>query len=109
MPMSIPDERLSATRWLLRASKPHAPISGTRSVIVDAQRALLAATVAAGVPRFVPSDWSADYRSIDVGSNRNFELRREFAADVDAASYVGERRPQERAQPALRIDGGLGA
>ncbi|NII52066.1 NmrA family NAD(P)-binding protein [Frigoribacterium endophyticum] len=60
-------------------------VSGTRSVIVDAQRALLAATVAAGVPRFVPSDWSADYRSIDVGSNRNFELRREFAADVDAA------------------------
>jgi len=60
-------------------------VSGTRSVIVDAQRALLAATVEAGVPRFVPSDWSADYRSIDVGSNRNFELRREFAADVDAA------------------------
>lgn len=60
-------------------------VSGTRSVIVDAQRALLAATVAAGVPRFIPSDWSADYRSIDVGSNRNFELRREFAADVDAA------------------------
>ena len=26
-------ERLSATRWLLRASKPNAPISGTRSVI----------------------------------------------------------------------------
>ncbi len=60
-------------------------VSGTRSVIVDAQRALLAATVEAGVPRFIPSDWSADYRSIDVGSNRNFELRREFAADVDAA------------------------
>jgi uncharacterized protein YbjT (DUF2867 family) len=60
-------------------------VSGTRPVIVDAQRALLAATVAAGVDRFVPSDYSADYRRIDVGSNRNFELRREFAADVDAA------------------------
>lgn len=60
-------------------------VSGTRGVIVDAQRALLAAAVAAGVPRFIPSDWSADYRSIDVGSNRNFELRREFAADLDAA------------------------
>ena len=60
-------------------------VSGTRPVIVDAQRALLAATVDAGVPRFVPSDYSSDYRQIALGSNRNFELRREFAADVDAA------------------------
>ncbi|MBT2501288.1 NmrA family NAD(P)-binding protein [Curtobacterium sp. ISL-83] len=64
-------------------------VSGTRSVIVDAQRALLAAAVAAGVPRFVPSDYSADYRSITPGTNRNFELRREFAADVDAAPIRG--------------------
>jgi uncharacterized protein YbjT (DUF2867 family) len=60
-------------------------VSGTRSVIVDAQRALLAAAVDAGVPRFIPSDYSADYRRITPGSNRNFELRREFAGDVDAA------------------------
>ncbi|WIB14837.1 NmrA family NAD(P)-binding protein [Curtobacterium sp. MCPF17_050] len=60
-------------------------VSGTRPVIVDAQRALLAATVAAGVPRFIPSDYSADYRRITPGTNRNFELRREFAAEVDAA------------------------
>ena len=60
-------------------------VSGTRSVIVDAQRALLRAAVAAGVPRFVPSDYSADYRRISPGSNRNFELRRELAAEVDAA------------------------
>jgi hypothetical protein len=52
---------------------------------VDAQRALLAAVVAAGVPRFIPSDYSSDYRRTTPGSNRNFELRREFAADVDAA------------------------
>ncbi|MFG6501879.1 NmrA family NAD(P)-binding protein [Microbacterium sp. P05] len=60
-------------------------VSGTRPVIVDAQRALLEATVEAGVARFIPSDYSADYRSIAPGTNRNFELRREFAADVDAA------------------------
>jgi uncharacterized protein YbjT (DUF2867 family) len=60
-------------------------VSGTRPVIVDAQRALLAAAVAAGVPRFIPSDYSSDYRSIALGTNRNFELRREFAADLDAA------------------------
>jgi uncharacterized protein YbjT (DUF2867 family) len=60
-------------------------VSGTRSVIVDAQRALLAAAVDAGVQRFIPSDYAADYRSITPGTNRNFELRREFAADLDAA------------------------
>ena len=60
-------------------------VSGTRPVIVDAQRQLLAAAVKAGVARFIPSDYSADYRRIAIGSNRNFELRREFAADVDAA------------------------
>ena len=60
-------------------------VSGTRPVIVDAQRALLDAAVAAGVPRFVPSDYAADYRSVTPGTNRNFELRREFAAAVDAA------------------------
>ncbi len=60
-------------------------LSGIRPVIVDAQRALLQATVAAGVARFIPSDYSADYRRIAPGSNRNFELRREFASEVDAA------------------------
>jgi uncharacterized protein YbjT (DUF2867 family) len=60
-------------------------VSGARPVIVDAQRALLAAAVAAGVARFIPSDYSADYRRITPGSNRNFELRRELAADLDAA------------------------
>lgn len=60
-------------------------VSGTRPVIIDAQRALLSAAVSAGTPRFIPSDYSADYRPIAPGSNRNFELRREFAADLDAA------------------------
>ncbi|WDF33200.1 NmrA family NAD(P)-binding protein [Arthrobacter agilis] len=60
-------------------------LSGARSVIVDAQRALLAAAVDAGVRRFIPSDYSADYRRITPGSNRNFELRREFAAELDAS------------------------
>lgn len=60
-------------------------VSGTRAVIVDAQRALLRAAVEAGVERFVPSDYAADYRAVTPGTNRNFELRREFAADLDAA------------------------
>lgn len=60
-------------------------VSGARSVIMDAQRALLTAAVEAGVPRFIPSDYSADYRRVTPGSNRNFELRRDFAAQLDAA------------------------
>lgn len=60
-------------------------VSGARTVVLDAQRALLAAAVEAGVPRFIPSDYSADYRRVTPGSNRNFELRRDFAADLDAA------------------------
>ncbi len=60
-------------------------VSGTRPVVVDAQTSLLRAAVAAGVRRFVPSDYSADYRSVTPGTNRNLELRREFAAVLDAA------------------------
>ena len=60
-------------------------ISGVRDVIVGAQTALLDAAVAAGVPRFVPSDYSADYRRVAPGSNRNFEMRRDFARVLDRA------------------------
>lgn len=60
-------------------------VSGVRDVIVDAQTALLEAAVAEGVPRFVPSDYSADYRSLPPRSNRNLEFRREFAGVLDAS------------------------
>jgi uncharacterized protein YbjT (DUF2867 family) len=60
-------------------------LSGVRDVIVGAQTALLEAAVAAGVPRFVPSDYSADYRRVAPGSNRNFEMRRDFARVLDRA------------------------
>jgi len=79
------DDPAALTAAVAGADVVVSAVSGTRPVIVDAQRALLAAAVAAGVPRFVPSDYSADYRRITPGSNRNFDLRREFAADLDAA------------------------
>jgi len=60
-------------------------VSGVRDVVVDAQTALLEAAVAEGVPRFVPSDYSADYRSLPPRSNRNLEFRREFAGVLDAS------------------------
>jgi uncharacterized protein YbjT (DUF2867 family) len=60
-------------------------LSGLREVIVDAQTQLLEAAVAAGVPRFIPSDFSADFTRLPEGSNRNFDWRREFQRRLDAA------------------------
>ncbi len=50
---------------------------------MDAQAALLAAAVAAGVPRFIPSDFASDYTQTTPGDNRNFDLRREFNQHLD--------------------------
>ncbi len=76
---------VALTSALLGVDAVVSAVSGTAPVIIDAQRALLDAAVRAGVRRFIPSDYSSDYRRIALGSNRNFELRRQFAADVDAA------------------------
>ncbi|QNH61053.1 NmrA family NAD(P)-binding protein [Hymenobacter sediminicola] len=60
-------------------------LSGLRDIIVDTQTRLLEAAVAAGVPRFIPSDFSADFTTLPEGSNRNFDLRREFQRRLDTA------------------------
>jgi nucleoside-diphosphate-sugar epimerase len=60
-------------------------LSGLRDVIVDAQTRLLDAAVAAGVPRFIPSDYSIDFTKLPEGSNRNLDLRREFGRRLDQA------------------------
>ena len=60
-------------------------LSGLRGVIVDRQSLLLDAAVRAGVPRFIPSDYSADFTRTTPGDNRNFDLRREFKARADLA------------------------
>jgi uncharacterized protein YbjT (DUF2867 family) len=53
-------------------------LQGLGDVIVDTQSTLLDAAVAAGVPRFIPSDFSTDFTQIQEGDNRNFDLRRKF-------------------------------
>ena len=53
-------------------------LSGLREVIVQAQSALVDAAVEAGVPRFIPSDFSIDFTQFAPGGNRNLDLRREF-------------------------------
>lgn len=60
-------------------------LSGLREVIVDTQARLLDAAVAAGVPRFIPSDFSIDFTKLPEGSNRNLDLRREFGRRLDLA------------------------
>lgn len=63
-------------------------LSGLKDVIVDGQTALLEAAVAAGVPRFIPSDYSIDFTKLPPGSNRNLDLRREFRYRLDKASIA---------------------
>lgn len=60
-------------------------LSGLRDVLVDAQTRLLEAAVAAGVPRFIPSDYAIDFTRLAPGGNRNLDLRREFGHRLDQA------------------------
>lgn len=60
-------------------------LQGLRDVIVDVQSILLEAAIAAGVPRFIPSDYSIDFTKQPVGWNRNLDLRRAFHERLDKA------------------------
>ncbi len=60
-------------------------LNGLHDVIVDRQGVLLDGAVKAGVPRFISSDYSADFTKTRPGDNRNFDLRREFMARADRA------------------------
>ncbi|MBD1392945.1 NmrA family NAD(P)-binding protein [Mucilaginibacter glaciei] len=61
-------------------------LAGLHDVIVDMQTKILNAAVAAGVPRFIPSDFSTDFKGIPMGENRNFDLRKEFQEILDKSS-----------------------
>jgi uncharacterized protein YbjT (DUF2867 family) len=60
-------------------------LNGLGDVILDRQSVLIDAAVRAGVPRFIPSDFSADFTRTPPGRNRNFDLRREFMGRADRA------------------------
>lgn len=60
-------------------------LNGLEAAILDLQGRLLDAAVAAGVPRFMPSDFSLDFTRTRPGDNRNMDLRRAFQARIDAA------------------------
>lgn len=60
-------------------------LQGLHDVIIDLQSTLLDAAIAAGVPRFIPSDFSVDFTKFPQGQNRNLDLRREFHLRLDKA------------------------
>lgn len=60
-------------------------LAGLHNVIVDAQLKLLHAAVAAGVPRFIPSDFCTDFTLMPTGENRNFDLRKAFQQQLDSS------------------------
>ncbi|WP_131196504.1 NmrA family NAD(P)-binding protein [Lichenihabitans psoromatis] len=60
-------------------------LNGLEPTILGLQGRLLDAAVAAGVPRFIPSDFSLDFTRTRPGDNRNMDLRRAFMARIDAS------------------------
>ena len=60
-------------------------LNGLEPVMIGQQGRLLDAAVAAGVPRFVPSDYSLDFTKTRPGDNRNLDVRRAFMARIDGA------------------------
>lgn len=66
------------TSALSGASVVVSALQGLHDVIVDAQTDILEAAIAAGVPRFIPSDFSVDFTDTPKGENRNFDIRHEF-------------------------------
>ena len=61
-------------------------LQGLRDVIVETQTVLLDAAIKAGVPRFIPSDFSIDFTRFRPGENRNLDLRRDFHKRLDKTS-----------------------
>ncbi len=58
-------------------------VLGLRDVMVDAQKALVQGAIAAGVPRFIPSDYCLDFTKLHDGENRNLDLHRSFKTWLD--------------------------
>jgi len=61
-------------------------LAGLHDVVIDAQKVLLNGAILAGVPRFIPSDYSLDFTKFKDGENRNLDLRRAFHQYLDSTS-----------------------
>ena len=80
------DDEAAVTRAVRGAVCVVSCLVGLRNVILDTQTSLLNGSIAAGVPRFIPSDFSMDFTRLPVGSNRNLDNRRLFHAVLAQSS-----------------------
>jgi nucleoside-diphosphate-sugar epimerase len=64
-------------------------LQGGPEVIIEGQRALLDAAVAAGARRFIPSDFSYNMFTLPPGTNINTDWRRTFAERAAATATSG--------------------
>jgi len=63
-------------------------VSGLEPVVLDFQTRLIHAAAAAGVPRFIPSDFAVDYRKVPPGDNRNLNLLETFRKFADEVPEI---------------------
>ena len=78
-------DKSAAIQALAGASVVVSVLQGLGEVIVGTQTRLVKAAIEAGVPRFIPSDYAADFTRLDDAENRNFGYRREFHRYLDSA------------------------
>lgn len=81
--LRVSDERLAAMDG---ARAVVSTLQGGPDVIIDGQLALLSAARAAGVRRFLPSDYSYNFFTLPEGININSDWRRAFAARAEDVS-----------------------
>ena len=84
VPVDLTD-RAGLARACAGAACVVSALNGLEETILDGQAALLDAAVAAGVPRFIPSDFALDFTRTKPGGNRNLDLRRRFQQRLDRA------------------------
>lgn len=76
------------TKALTGVSTLVSALQGLKDIIHGAQGNLVQAATAAGVDRFIPSDFSLDFTKTDAGSNRNLDLRREFHTTLNESGLT---------------------
>jgi nucleoside-diphosphate-sugar epimerase len=59
-------------------------LAGLRETVIDTQKVFVEAAIDAGIPRFIPSDYSSDFTNLVIGKNRNLDFRREFHTYLDS-------------------------
>lgn len=78
-----PADVAATARALEGAACVVSALNGLDAAILDRQGVLLDAAAQAGVPRFIPSDFSEDFTGTTPGRNRNLDLRRAFMERAD--------------------------